>query len=73
MKQTDAFPVLTPLKKVRDVLGFGSRSTALRLEADPSSGFPQRVRIPGTNLTAYRTSELIEWAEKCERVAGGRR
>lgn len=67
MKQIDTFPALTPPSRIRDVLGI-SRSTALRLEADSSSGFPARIRVTGVGLTAWRTAELLEWAENRQRV-----
>lgn len=65
-KQIQSYPVFTPPSKVNRICGI-SRSTALRLES--LGEFPQRRRIsPG--LTAWKTDELLDWAENREKVRG---
>ena len=64
-KQVQSYPVFTPPSKVNRICGI-SRSTALRLEA--SGQFPRRRRITPGGLTAWKTAELLEWAEQREKV-----
>ncbi|MGE4579379.1 MAG: helix-turn-helix transcriptional regulator [Desulfuromonadales bacterium] len=68
MKQ---YPALIQPSLVREVLGI-SRSTALRYEADPAMCFPKRIVIsPGGHLTAWKTDELLAWADSRQRVCKG--
>lgn len=54
--------------EVREVLNI-SRSTALRLESDPTAGFPQRRKItPGGHVTGWVRTELLDWAASREKV-----
>lgn len=54
--------------EISEVLNI-SRSTALRLEADPSTGFPSRRKItPGGHVTGWIRAELLAWAAARERV-----
>lgn len=62
------FPTFIPPSKIHTVIGI-SRSTALRLEADPSAGFPVRRRItPGGHLTGWILQDLLDWAATREKV-----
>ena len=65
MNQT--YPYFTPLCGVSKILGPGnSRSTCLlREKADPT--WPRRRRVSG-NVTAYVTTELLEWAAARETI-----
>ena len=53
-------------RRIRQVIGI-SRSTALRLEADPLSDFPRRIRI-SKGRTAWIASELFDWIKARPRV-----
>lgn len=64
---TKSFPVFTQPNKVKQVCGI-SRSTALRMEAE--GNFPRRRRITPGGLTAWRTDELLQWADEREVVGG---
>jgi predicted DNA-binding transcriptional regulator AlpA len=64
-RQIQSYPVFTPPSKVNRICGI-SRSTALRLES--TGQFPQRRRITPGGLTAWRTDELLDWAEAREKV-----
>lgn len=64
-QQIQSYPVFTPPSKVNRICGI-SRSTALRLEAEGK--FPQRRRITPGGLTAWRTDELLDWADQREKV-----
>ncbi len=58
-----SLPVYTPPCKIKEVLGFFGRTKALELEAtDPT--FPKRFRLPNSNLTAWKTSDLVEWLDR---------
>jgi predicted DNA-binding transcriptional regulator AlpA len=65
-KSNPSLPLYTPPSKIRQVTGVLCRSSALLREKDDPS-FPRRVRI-SSGLTAWKTSELIDYLEKCERV-----
>lgn len=41
-----------------------SRTTCWRLEKDPSSGFPQRIKLtPNGTAVGYIRSEIVKWRE----------
>lgn len=41
-----------------------SRTTCWRLEKDPSSGFPQRIKLtPNGTAVGYIRSEIVRWRE----------
>ncbi|MBE0574788.1 MAG: AlpA family phage regulatory protein [Desulfuromonadales bacterium] len=62
-KKLQPLPPYIPPHKIKDVLGFFGRTKALELESsDPT--FPKRIRLPGSHLTAWRTSDLIEWLNR---------
>lgn len=47
-----------------------SRSSVYRLEADPASGFPRRVRLsPGGTAIGWFEAEVLTYLEGLQRVA----
>ena len=66
-RQIQSYPVFTPPSKVNRICGI-SRSTALRLEAEGK--FPQRFRLTPGGLTAWKTDDLLTWADEREKVRG---
>jgi len=63
MKKTYVSPEIIRIHQLPQETGL-SRSTCWRLEKDPSSGFPKRIKLtPNGTAVGYLKSELKKWRE----------
>lgn len=71
MDSKKRFPLIVRRPALKELVGI-SPTTASRLEADPSSGFPRR-KAWGTNISGWDGNELQRWVTERGQVIRDKR